>query len=84
MWYVYVLKSQVKNFRYVGYTSDLKRRLSEHNEGLSQSTKAFRPYQIEAYIGVNSIEKAKKLEKYFKTGSGRAVLRKRILMIDQF
>ncbi|CAN0189544.1 unnamed protein product, partial [Chrysoparadoxa australica] len=38
------------------------------------STKSFAPYVIESYVAVETKEKAKKLEKYFKTGSGKAVL----------
>ena len=84
MWYVYVLKSRNSDFRYVGYTHDLDKRLKEHNEGLNQSTKAFIPYSIETYVAVESKEKAKQLEKYFKTGSGKAILYKRILMIEKY
>ncbi len=32
MYYVYVLQNELKTKTYVGYTSDLKRRLKEHNE----------------------------------------------------
>ena len=38
MYYVYVLKSS-KGRLYVGYTSDLKRRIAEHNAGQSQYTR---------------------------------------------
>ena len=84
MWYVYVLKSQKSDFRYVGYTHKLEKRLSEHNEGLSQSTKSFAPYVLEAYVAVETKEKAQKLEKYFKAGSGKAILYKRILMLEKY
>ncbi|MEK7572764.1 MAG: GIY-YIG nuclease family protein [Patescibacteria group bacterium] len=30
MYYVYILKNNIKNSIYIGYTSDLKRRLKEH------------------------------------------------------
>jgi putative endonuclease len=30
MFYVYILKNNVKSNTYIGYTSDLKRRLKEH------------------------------------------------------
>ena len=79
MWFVYVLRSKNHPFIYIGYTGDLERRLKEHNEGLSQSTKHYAPFVLEAYVAVNSEAKAIKLEKYFKTGSGKAVLKKRIL-----
>ena len=80
MWYAYILKSQIANFIYVGLTNNLDRRLAEHNNGLVQSTKPYRPLEIEAYIAVKTENKARQLEKYFKTGSGKAVLKKRILI----
>ncbi len=78
-WFVYVIKSIIKDFTYIGSTNDIRRRILEHNNGLVQSTKAFRPYEIVAYIAVKSKQKARALEKYFKTGSGKAILKKRIL-----
>jgi putative endonuclease len=79
MWFVYVLKSVNKSFIYIGYTSDLERRLSEHNSGNNQSTRHYAPFVVDAYVAVGSESKARELEKYFKTGSGKAVLKKRIL-----
>jgi hypothetical protein len=46
---------------------------------LVQSTKAYRPLKIAAYVAVETERKAKELEQYFKTGSGKAILKKRIL-----
>jgi putative endonuclease len=79
MWYVYVIKSKVADFLYIGSTYDLDRRLSEHNQGKSQSTKAYAPYEIVAFVAVQTEAKARELEKYFKTGSGKAILKNRIL-----
>jgi len=79
MWFVYIIKSTVSDFTYIGSTDDLTRRIHEHNDGLSQSTKHYRPFEFEAYIAVKSEKKARELEKYFKTGSGKAILKKRIL-----
>ena len=79
MWYVYILKSINSNFRYIGSTNNLKRRLLEHNEGLAQSTKHYKPFEFEAFIGVKTESQARNLERYFKTGSGKAILFKRIL-----
>lgn len=78
-WFVYVLKSSIKNWIYVGLTDDLVRRMREHEAGLVQSTKAYKPLVLVAYIAVRTERKARALEKYFKTGSGKAVLKKRIL-----
>jgi putative endonuclease len=66
----------------VGYTSNLNRRLKEHNDGLNKSTKPYRPLEIDAYIAVRTENIAKSLEKYFKTGSGIAFSRKRILTYE--
>lgn len=77
--YVYILKNREKNWIYVGSTINLKRRLSQHSNGLVKSTKAYLPLQLEAYVAVKTEKKARELEKYFKTGSGRAVMKKRIL-----
>jgi putative endonuclease len=79
MWFVYVLRSTRYPFIYIGHTNNIERRLREHNEGLNQSTKHYAPFIVEAYVAVSSEMKAVKLEKYFKTGSGKAVLKKRIL-----
>ncbi len=79
MWFVYILKSINHSFTYIGFTNDLERRLDEHNQGLTQSTKHYAPFVLDAYLAVKTKAKAIELEKYFKTGSGKAVLKKRIL-----
>ncbi|MEM6522325.1 MAG: GIY-YIG nuclease family protein [Bacteroidota bacterium] len=79
MWYVYIIKSIGSEFRYIGFTGDLDLRLHSHNKKLNRSTKAYAPFELEVYIAVNSKKKAIALEKYFKTGSGKAVLKKRFL-----
>lgn len=79
MWYVYILKSKKHDWHYIGSTEDLKKRFKSHNQGENQSTKHYAPFELEAYVAVKTETKARKLEKYFKTGSGRAILMKRIL-----
>jgi hypothetical protein len=46
---------------------------------LTQSTKHYAPFVLEAYVAVKTKNKAIELENYFKTGSGKAILKKRIL-----
>ena len=67
-----------RNF-YVGSTDNVRRRLTEHNSGKVDSTKCRMPFSLEAYIAVKDQTRAIELERYFKTGSGRALLKKRIL-----
>jgi len=78
-WFVYILQSLSSDFIYVGSTDNLKRRLSQHNQGSVQSTKHYRPFEIITYIAVRMETKARELERYFKTGSGKAILNKRFL-----
>lgn len=55
----------------------MERRFTEHNDGLVQSTKAYLPLKMAAFIAVETEDKARELERYFKTGSGAAILKKR-------
>ncbi len=79
MWFVYILRSMKDKDLYVGSTNDIERRLTERNSGKVDSTKGRIPFSLEAYIAVREKARAVELEQYFKTGSGRAVLQKRIL-----
>ena len=79
MWFVYVIKSLNKSFRYIGSTNNLEKRLKDHNGGKTQSTISYAPFEYDAYVAVKTEKKARELEKYFKTGSGKAILKKRIL-----
>jgi predicted GIY-YIG superfamily endonuclease len=79
MYYVYILKSVEDNWHYVGYTSDLRKRFKEHNQGKVTSTKNHRPFKLASYIAVEDKEIAMNLEKYLKSGSGMAWRNKRLL-----
>ena len=69
---VYILKSEVdQKCFYVGSTSDLKRRLSEHNLGDSPHTAQHRPWRLSQYSAFETKEKAEEFERYLKTCSGR-------------
>ena len=78
MWYVYIIRSLKSNFQYIGSTNNVKSRLNNHNDGENQSTKHYRPFRLEADIVIRTEKKARELERYFKTGSGKAILKKRI------
>ncbi len=76
--YVYVLRSAGKGVLYHGLTSDLKKRLKEHNQGLVTSTKLYRPWQLIYYEACLAYTDAKRREHYFKTSQGRRLLKRRI------
>jgi len=46
MWYVYILKSLIKKWYYVGSTNRPDQRLKEHNLGKVLSTKAYKPFEL--------------------------------------
>ena len=79
MWFVYILRSLKDKKLYIGSTDDLRRRLTEHNSAEADSTKYRIPFTLEAYVAVRDKSRAIELEQYFKTGSGKAILEKRIL-----
>jgi predicted GIY-YIG superfamily endonuclease len=78
MWYVYFLELRNGDI-YVGSTPDLKRRFTEHQDGRALSAKTYRPVKLRAYIAVETEAKARELEQYFKSGSGKAIAKKRFL-----
>ena len=47
--YVYVLRSQCTGRLYLGWTTDLQRRLCEHDEGRSYATRSGAPYDLVYY-----------------------------------
>ena len=79
MFYVYVLKSEKDGKLYIGYTTDLRRRFSEHNDKLNKSTKSRAPFELlyyEAYISQNEAETR---EKRLKNSAGaRTALKRRL------
>jgi predicted GIY-YIG superfamily endonuclease len=76
MWYVYFLQLENGDF-YVGSTNDLKRRFSSHQAGQVVSTRAHLPVKLKSYVAVETEALARRLERYFKSGSGKAFAKKR-------
>lgn len=72
--YVYVLESLKDSERYIGYTNNLKRRVEEHNGGLSFSTKFRLPFKVIYFEGCTNENDAKRREGYLKTTQGRRFL----------
>jgi predicted GIY-YIG superfamily endonuclease len=79
MRYVYLLQSEAPGGqRYVGVTSELKRRLAEHNAGKSQHTSKYVPWRLATYVAFSDEQKAETFERYLKSRSGHAFARKRL------
>ncbi len=79
MYYVYILKSLKDGSKYIGQTRSIENRLEEHNRGYVTSTANKKPFKLVSYIAVENRNFALKLEKYLKTGSGRAFIEKHLL-----
>jgi putative endonuclease len=79
MRYVYVLKSQkYKSVKlYFGSTSDLKKRVDQHNMGLSISTKHGIPWKLVYYEAFLSKSDALERENRLKSGSSAVGFLKR-------
>ncbi len=78
MFYTYVLRSIKDDKFYIGFSSDLKKRLIEHTNGLVEATKSRRPVELVYYEACQSKEKAIAREKSLKTGFGRKYLKDRL------
>jgi len=72
---VYVLRSESDFGFYIGFSTDLKRRLSEHTRRTSFATKSRGPWKLIYYEGYLNQEDALGRERYLKSGSGRRFLR---------
>ncbi len=77
-YYVYVLLSEKDNLFYTGYTSNLKERLKQHEEGKVHSTKHRLPLKLIYFEGCINQQDATRREKYLKSGSGKIYLRSRL------
>ena len=78
MYYVYILKCS-DNKLYTGCTDNLKERVGRHEKGCVPATKERRPLELEIYFAFKNKYKSFNFEKYLKSGSGRAFLKKHFI-----
>ena len=71
--YVYLLRSASHpDQRYIGLTSNLKKRLAEHNASKSPHTNKHAPWELIVAVYFADGRKAPAFERYLKHGSGHA------------
>src|SRR6266513_1254832 len=70
MFYVYLLHSTKDNGFYIGYSTDLKRRLSEHKRGASFATKSRGPWKLIYYEAYTEREDAGGRKNILRAGQG--------------
>lgn len=78
MFYNYVLQSIKDGNLYIGYTTDLRKRLKEHNQGLNKSTKPYIPWRLIYYEACLNEKDAKRREQYLKKTQGQRLLKRRL------
>ncbi len=76
MYYVYSLKCN--DGYYVGCTNDLDDRLDRHQKGHIPATAKRLPVRLEFYLAIENKYTAFNFEKYLKSGSGRAFIKKHL------
>ncbi|AFN75436.1 excinuclease abc c subunit domain protein [Melioribacter roseus P3M-2] len=67
MYYVYILKSVIRERYYIGHTADYEKRLKDHNRGKVRSTKPYVPWKIVYLEEFNSKSEAFKREMQIKS-----------------
>jgi putative endonuclease len=72
---VYAIKSSVDDRIYVGFSENLDKRLKEHNQGKTKSTKGFRPWNLVYNEKAETRIEARNREKYLKSGCGKEFLK---------
>ena len=76
MYYVYSLKC--KDGYYVGCTDNIQDRFERHQKGYVLATVNRLPVNLEFYFAIENKYKAFEFEKYLKSGSGRAFVKKHL------
>lgn len=79
MWYAYILQSLKNGRLYTGSTSDLRRRVKEHNSKAGgKYTSINAPFELIFYEAYKNKYDATEAERFFKTGYGREVLKDKL------
>ncbi|KKU10130.1 MAG: hypothetical protein UX15_C0020G0005 [Parcubacteria group bacterium GW2011_GWA1_45_7] len=79
MYWVYILESQSDKSWYIGYTSNLEKRIKEHKDGLGgKTTKEKGDWEIIYCEGYRDKQDAIGRERFLKSGSGRGFIKKQL------
>ena len=76
---VYILQSEKEPGRfYTGITTDLDSRLHSHNSGQVSYTTKYKPWRIKTTVAFTDPNKTRDFEKYLKSSTGRAFVKKHL------
>jgi len=73
-YYVYILQNLIGNF-YIGFTSNLKKRIVQHNSDKVFSTRNKGPWKLIFYEAYLNKYDALRREKYLKSTKGRTTVK---------
>ena len=71
MYYVYIIQSLKDKSFYTGITSNLERRVKEHNKSDTKTTRSKKPWRLVYSQNYPSRVEAREREQYLKSGQGR-------------
>jgi putative endonuclease len=78
MFYVYVLHSDADGGWYIGFSTDLRRRMKEHQAGEAFATSNRGPWRLIYYEAYMEEQDALGREQYLKSGGGRRFLKNQL------
>jgi putative endonuclease len=77
MFFVYVLRSDLNGWFYVEMSENVESRLTQHNKGMTKSTKPYRPWRLFFIETLSTREEARKREVDLKSGVGKEYIKRR-------
>ena len=80
---VYAIQSEKDGRIYVGFSSNVVKRLAQHNSGKTKSTKAYIPWRLIYQEEVEGCENARKREIFLKSGVGKEFLKSNFKQINR-
>jgi putative endonuclease len=82
MYFVYCLFSRIFKKTYVGRTTNLEGRIAAHNHVSNKGyTKRYQPWEILFFESFRTVQEASLMEKFYKSGKGREIIKKQILKL---
>jgi len=78
-YFVYLLENNFDKSWYIGFTTDLKQRVDDHNNGKGgRTTRMKQSWRLIYFEGYKIKKDATGREKFLKSGSGRRYLKKQL------
>ncbi|MEO0093893.1 MAG: GIY-YIG nuclease family protein [candidate division WOR-3 bacterium] len=78
MYSVYVLRSLKDNKLYIGFSSNLEKRMARHNTGKVKATRTRRPFKLVYSENYDTELEARRRELFLKSWAGRIWLKSKI------